>query len=270
MLAFFKKKKSNDIEEMIEEKSDSLHEEERDMIKGIVGLSETPVKSIMVPRTDVVAIKLDQPIDEIIKTVIKSGHSRIPVYNETIDNVIGFLYAKDLLPYLAEKKPENIELKKLLRPVLFVPEGKMIDELLKEFKEKKVHIAVVVDEYGGMAGIVCLENILEEIVGEIQDEYDNEEEEIKKISENTYECDGRIQISDLNELLNIDLPEDSTDTLGGFVFNLFGRIPTQGEKIDYRNIEFEIKKMEGHKIDRVRLSLKPNENLENVNKGNSE
>lgn len=266
MLAFFKKKKNNDIGEMIEEKSGILHEEEKDMIKGIVGLSETPVKSIMVPRTDVVAVPIDQSIEEIIKTVIKSGHSRIPVYSDTIDNVIGFLYAKDLLPYLAEKSPQDIDLKKMLRPVLFVPEGKMIDELLKEFKEKKVHIAVVVDEYGGMAGIVCLENILEEIVGEIQDEYDNEEEEIKKISKNIYECDARIQISDLNEDLGIELPEESSDTLGGFVFNLYGKIPRQGEKISYENLEFEIIKMEGHKINRIRLTIKQEEENNKENK----
>jgi len=255
MFAFFKKKKDNDIGEMIEEKSDSLHEEEKDMIKGIVGLSETLVKSIMIPRTDVVAVSKDQTFDEIVKTVIKSGHSRIPVYSNTIDNVIGFLYAKDLLPYLDAEKPENVQLKKLLRPVLFVPEGKMIDELLKEFKERKVHIAVVVDEYGGMAGIVCLENILEEIVGEIQDEYDNEEEEIKKISANEYDCDARIKISDLNEVLGINLTEDISDTLGGFVFSLFGKIPSQGEKFYYKNMYFKIKKMEGHKIEKIKLII---------------
>ncbi len=254
MFSIFKRKKSIDIDEMIEEKSESLHEEEKDMIRGIVGLGKTTVKNIMVPRTDVVAVSIDQSFDDIVRTVIKSGHSRIPVYKDTIDNVIGFLYAKDLLPYLVEK-PEKVDIKKLLRPVLFVPEGKKIDELLKEFREKKVHIAVVVDEYGGMAGIVFLENIIEEIVGEIQDEYDNEEEEIKKVGENEYECDARMQISDINEILGIELPLDGSDTIGGFVFNLFGKIPKQGEKISYKNLDFKIEKMDGHKIKRIKIKI---------------
>ncbi len=261
MFPFFKKKKSNDIEEMIEEKRESLHEEEKDMIKGIVGLGETTVKTIMVPRTDVVAVSIDQSFDDIVKTVIKSGHSRIPVYKDTIDNVIGFLYAKDLLPYLVEK-PEKVDIKKLLRPVLFVPEGKKIDELLREFREKKVHIAVVVDEYGGMAGIVFLENIIEEIVGEIQDEYDNEEEEIKKVGEAEYVCDARMQITDLNEFLDVDIPLNGSDTIGGFVFNLFGKIPKQGDSISYDGLEFKIEKMDGHKIKKIRIKMNKNASIE--------
>ena len=166
-LTLFKKKKGSKIKEMISESNGEIEEDEREMIRGVVGLGETFVKTIMVPRTDVVSVSVDMEFDDIISLVIKSGHSRIPVYEDTIDNVIGFLYAKDLLPCLAKnsiiKDDKNCQaVKKILRPVHFVPEGKMIDELLNEFRQKKVHIAVVVDEYGGMAGIVCLENILED------------------------------------------------------------------------------------------------------------
>ncbi|KKK91916.1 hypothetical protein LCGC14_2708160 [marine sediment metagenome] len=181
-LTLFKKKKGRKIKKMISESNGEMEEGEREMIRGVVGLGETFVKTIMIPRTGVVSVSADMDFDDIISLVIKSGHSRIPVYEDTIDNVIGFLYAKDLLPYLAKKSTNkdyknNGAVKKILRPVHFVPEGKMIDELLSEFRQKKMHIAVVVDEYGGMASIVCLENILEEIVGDIQDEYDDEEPE---------------------------------------------------------------------------------------------
>jgi magnesium and cobalt transporter len=189
-----------------------------------------------------------------VKTVIKSGHSRIPVYEDTIDNVIGFLYAKDLLPPLLKGEPPP-DIRKILRPVRFVPEGKMIDELLKELQQKKEHMAVVVDEYGGMAGVVCLEDILEEIVGEIQDEYDNEEEEIEKVGPATWICDARTQLPDLNRELSLNLPQDSSETLGGFVFTLFGKIPVIREEIGYEGVLFRIEAMDGHRIIKVRVRI---------------
>lgn len=254
-IRFFKKNSSR-IEEMINEDNPEIEEEERDMIRGVFGLGETPVKTIMIPRTDVVAVSVEESFNDIVKVVIKSGHSRIPVYEETIDNVIGFLYAKDLLPYLARGGAKDTDIRSLLRPVLFVPGGKMIDDLLKEFRQKKMHIAVVVDEYGGMAGVACLENILEEIVGEIQDEYDHEEEEITKISPGVYICDARMLLADLNEALGISISAEVSDTIGGFVFNLFGKIPKVKEKIDQNGIEFKIEVMEGRKIKKVRIDLK--------------
>jgi len=256
---FFKKKKGSRLEEIINENGNEIEEDEREMIRGVFGLGETTAKTIMVPRTDVVAVPVDKDFDEIISTVIKSSHSRIPVYEGSIDNVIGFLYAKDLLPYLA-KNTDSKNIRKILRPVLFVPEGKMIDDLLKELRHKKVHIAIVVDEYGGMAGIVCLEDIIEEIVGEIQDEYDNEEEEIKRISSGSYLCNARTPIHELNEELNINLPVDSGDTVGGFIFNRIGKIPDTGEKISLMGMELKIEKMVGRQIKKVRIDLK---NLEN-------
>jgi magnesium and cobalt transporter len=254
----FKRKKGKKLEDMISERNSEIEEDERAMIQGIFGLAETAVKSIMVPRTDVVTISVDMPLEDILSVVIKSGHSRIPVYENTIDNVIGFLYAKDLLSVVTKEKKE-VDLKKILRPVLFVPEGKLLDELLKDFRQKKVHIAVVVDEYGGMAGIVCLENILEEIVGEIQDEYDDEEEEIKRLAPNSYILDARTPIPEINEEIHIDLPEDGSDTVGGFVFNLFGKIPAVNEKISYDRFEFKVEKMEGRKIKKVKMLLRDQE-----------
>jgi magnesium and cobalt transporter len=253
-IKLFKKKKNNRLVEIISEENKEIEQEEREMIRGIFGLGETPVRTIMVPRTDVDAISVSEEFDNMVKMVMKSGHSRIPVYQETIDNVIGFLYAKDLLPPLLKGEPPP-DIRKILRPVRFVPEGKMIDELLKELQQKKEHIAVVVDEYGGMAGVVCLEDILEEIVGEIQDEYDNEEEEIKKVGPGTWVCDARTQIHDLNQELGITLPLDSTETLGGFVFNLFGKIPVIREEIAYEGLHFGIEAMDGHRITKVRVRI---------------
>jgi CBS domain containing-hemolysin-like protein len=251
-IKFFKKKRNNKFEEIIAEEHQDIEQEEREMIRGIIELSETTVRSIMIPRTDVVAIPVDEDFNSMIRTIMKSGHSRIPVYEETIDNVIGFLYAKDLLPSLLKgEKPSDI--KKILRPVRFVPEGKMIKDLLKELQQKRDHIAIVVDEYGGTAGIVCLEDILEEIVGEIQDEYDDEEEEINKISSDTYICDARIQLEDINEELGLTLPLEGSDTLGGFVFDMFGKIPFLHEEIEHDNTVFRIEAMNGHRIIKVRI-----------------
>jgi magnesium and cobalt transporter len=256
---FFKRKKATKFEEMIGENETEIEEDEREMIRGVFGLGETMVKTIMVPRTDVATVSVDMPFDEIMGTVIKSGHTRFPVYDSTIDNVIGFLHAKDLLSIIYRKKNGEFDIKKILRPVLFVPEGKIIDELLKEFRQKKVHIAVVIDEYGGMAGIVCLENILEEIVGEIQDEYDNEEEEIKKVKENTYILDARTQMYELNKELNINLPLNGSDTVGGFVFNLFGKVPNKDDEILFEKIQFKIERMDGRQIKKVRMIVKDSE-----------
>jgi len=252
-MRLFRRKKIK-LDKMIDENGHEIEQDEREMIRGVFGLGETPVKSIMVPRTEVVAVSADEPFDNIVKTVIQSSHSRIPVYEETIDNVIGFLHAKDLLPYLAGRTGE-FDIKKILRPVRFVPEGKMIDELLKELQKKKEHIVIVVDEYGGIAGIACLENILEEIVGEIQDEYDNEEEEIREISHGTYSCDARTLIPDINSALGIALPLNGSDSLGGFVFNLFGKMPAKGDTITHDNAQFTVESMDGHRILKVRIRV---------------
>lgn len=238
----------------VEENLDTLDTNALEMVKGIISLSESNVKEIMVPRIDVVSISLNTPIAEIVTIISDCGHSRFPVYHDTVDNIVGMLYAKDLLHYLVKDESE-IDLEKLIRPAYFVPESKKLDSLLREFQRRRVHIAVVVDEYGGTSGIVCLEDIIEEIVGEIQDEFDNETEELLKISEGVYLCDARVNLEFLNEQLGIELPSDDFDTLGGFVFHLFGKIPVRYEKLSYQNIDFIIQNMEGHKIDTIKIVL---------------
>ncbi len=232
----------------------SLDYDARDMIKGIVELSETTVKEVMVPRIDVVFLSKDIAPAEMFEMIINCGHSRFPVYEDTIDNVIGILYAKDLLKYLTDRK--DIEIGKILRKPYFIPESKRLDTLLREFKRRHVHIAVSVDEYGGVSGIVCLEDIIEEIVGDIQDEFDNEVEDILQIDDTSYLCDGRVDIEDLNKELRINIPEDDFDTLGGFVFDLFGKIPVKYEKVSSNDVDFIIQDMDGHKIKTVKIVLK--------------
>ena len=233
---------------------ESLNFEEKDMIRGIVALSETTVKEVMVPRIDVQFVSIDSSFDELISTLTECGYSRFPVYKETIDNVVGILYVKDLLQYY--KSSETVDIEKIIRRTYFVPESKKLDSLLREFKRRKVHIAVAVDEYGGVSGIVCLEDIIEEIVGDIQDEFDNEVEDILEIGESTYLCDARVDIEDLNEKLSLSLPEEDFDTLGGFVFDLFGKIPVKYEKVSYSGCDFIIQEMDGHKIKTVKLVIK--------------
>lgn len=233
---------------------DNLDRVEQEMIRGIVKLSDTTVREVMVPRIDVVFIALDAQQSELLHTVTECGHSRLPVYQDTIDNVVGILYVKDLLGHLVAKE-EPFELEKIIRKPYFVPESKKLDSLLTEFKRRKVHLAVVVDEYGGTSGIVSLEDILEEIVGDIQDEYDNEVEEILKIGDNVYLCDARVSLDELNERLELSIPEEDFDTLGGFVFNLFGKIPVKYEKVSFGTITFIIQQMEQHKITTVKIVI---------------
>ncbi len=232
---------------------EKLDYEARDMIKGIVELSETNVKEVMVPRIDVVFLSKNIEASEMFETIFSCGHSRFPVYEETIDNVIGILYVKDLLKYQNNEK--KIVIDDILRKPYFIPESKRLDTLLREFKRRHVHIAVSVDEYGGVSGIVCLEDIIEEIVGDIQDEFDNEVEDILKLDDNSYLCDGRVDIEDLNEMLGIHIPEQDFDTLGGFVFDLFGKIPVKSEKVSFNELDFIIQEIDGHKIKTIKIIL---------------
>ncbi len=252
---FFKKLFGKTSEE--EKSLEDLNYETKDMIKGIVELSETTVKEVMVPRIDVVFLSKKTSVDEMVDSIVECGHSRFPVYEETMDNVVGILYAKDLLKYL--NKQEDVNIETILRKPYFVPESKRLDSLLKEFKRRHVHIAVAVDEYGGVSGIVCMEDIIEEIVGDIQDEFEHEEEDILKIGDNIYRCEGRVNIEDLNEELGLDLPDSDFDTLGGFVFDLFGKIPVKYEKVSYNNIDFIVQDMDGHKIKTIKLVIKEND-----------
>ncbi|TCW60068.1 hemolysin family protein [Treponema sp. J25] len=243
--------KNEEIEEF-----ENLESDKQDMIRGVVELSETTVKEVMVPRIDTVFIALDSPFEEMLEKIAESGHSRFPVYKDTIDNVIGILYVKDLLRQLVKNKHAPFPIQDILRRPFFVPETKRIDDLLRELRRKRVHIAVVVDEYGGVSGIVCMEDIIEEIVGDIQDEFDNEREDLIQLGEGVYLCDARINLEDLSEELGIPLPTEDFDTLGGFVFDLFGKIPVKYEKATYEGHDFIIQEMEGHKILTVKVILR--------------
>ncbi len=234
-----------------ERDGDAASSERQEMIRGVQELPETAVKEVMVPRIDVVFLPVDADREQIVSTAIGCGHSRIPIYRETADDVVGVLYVKDLLGVLA--RGEDISLEKIVRKPFFVPESKRIDALLREFKRRHVHIAVAIDEYGGVSGIVCLEDIIEEIVGEIQDEFDDERDDIVPLGDSAWLCDARVNVADLNEEIGTDLPEDEFDTLGGFVFDLFGKIPARYEKASWKGMDFVIQDMDGHKITSVKL-----------------
>ena len=244
----FSKKKNNNQENDIDEE---LQEEKQDMIQGIEDLPETSVKEVMIPRIDVDFINIHVSEQELYEKIAESGHSRFPVYSDSIDNVIGVLYVKDLIKVIAKKEP--VDLEKIVRKAFFVPESKRIDSLLREFKRRHVHIAIAIDEYGGISGIVCLEDIIEEIVGDIQDEFDNENEDILPVDEKVWICDGRVNLGDLNDQIESNFPNDEFDTLGGFVFDLFGKIPVKYEKVSWRNYDFIIQDMEGHRINLIKI-----------------
>ena len=228
-----------------------LEEDQQEMIRGVVELSDTTVKEVMVPRTDTVFLSAAASKEELLDCICESEHSRFPVYQDTVDNVVGILHVKDVLKALVKDKPFNI--KELVRKPYFVPISKHIDDLLRELKRKKVHIAVVVDEYGGIAGIVSMEDIIEEIIGDIQDEFDHETEDVVQLGEGSWLCDARVNIEFLAEETNLDLPVDDFDTLGGFVFDLFGKIPVKNEEVRYKNYCFIIQEMDGHKINTIKI-----------------
>ncbi len=236
-----------------------LEEEVKDMIEGVKDLSQTTVKEVMVPRIDVDFIALGTPQEELLKKVTQSGHSRFPVYTASIDNVVGVLYVKDLIA--AFSRHEEINLEKIIRKAYFVPESKRIDSLLREFKRRHIHIAFAIDEYGGISGIVCMEDIIEEIVGDIQDEFDKERADITPLANNVWLCDARVGLEDLNETvssLGAPLPTENFDTLGGFVFDLFGRIPVKFEKVSWNDYDFIVQEMEGHKVNVIKVILRKN------------
>ena len=228
-----------------------LEEDQQEMIRGVVELSGTTVKEVMVPRTDTVFLSAASSKEEILTQISESEHSRFPVYQDTVDNVIGILHVKDAFNALINDKPFDINT--LVRKPFFVPVSKHIDDLLKELQRKKVHFAVVVDEYGGVSGIVSMEDIIEEIIGDIQDEFDHETDDVVQLGENSWLCDARVNLGVLAEETNLKLPIDDFDTLGGFVFDLFGKIPVKNEKITYKEYDFIIHDMDGRKINMVKI-----------------
>ncbi|MCL2689170.1 MAG: hemolysin family protein [Chitinispirillia bacterium] len=236
---------------------EALNEEEREMISSILDLSEISVDKIMVPRIDVIALDIDSDLQTVLKLIKNEGHSRIPVYKDTVDQITGILYTKDILSWLAEHKPEEWNLPLLVKKCHYVPIGKKINDLMKEFKLKHLHFAVIVDEYGGTAGIVTMEDILEEIVGDIQDEYDEEEKEIVQLdSKNVYLIDPHIDLHDLNEELDLNLDEEADyNTLSGLIYHEYGDIPQENTTFDYSGLRITILKMDNQRIEKVKIEV---------------
>ncbi|HLQ04488.1 MAG TPA: hemolysin family protein [Verrucomicrobiae bacterium] len=231
-----------------------LEPREREMISSIFELGDKEVREVMIPRTDIVALDVNTPANEVLEQITRVGHSRLPVYEGSADDIIGILYVKDLFRRLA-RGDRDIDLRRFLRPAHFVPESKKADELLREMQRDKVHIAVVVDEYGGTAGIVTLEDLVEEIVGEIRDEYDVEQELVLPVSENEALMDARVPFEDVRETFDLDVePSEDYATLGGFITNQLGRFPRAGESVESGGVRFTVESVEGKRIRRVRIT----------------
>ena len=248
----------DDLEQALELTDKEDIKEEQRMLEGIVRFGDETAKEIMTSRQDVVDLDFKVPFPEVIKCIVENNYSRIPVYQENSDNIRGILYIKDLLPHL--NKGDNFCWQSLIRPPYFVPETKKIDDLLREFQENKVHIAIVVDEFGGTSGIVTLEDILEEIVGEINDEYDEDEKSYVRVNSNTFIFEGKTLLADFYRVLNLDNDvfeevEGDADTLAGLMLELKGDFPSIHECFKYKGLAFEIMKKEQHRISRVKVTV---------------
>ncbi len=245
-----------------------IESEQKEMINNIFEFDDIDVADIMTHRTDMECIEVDEPLQAILPIAIESGHSRIPVYDDDPDNIIGVVYVKDLLPYVGTSIPKSKTLRHIMRKAMYIPESKNCGELFNEMTEKKIQMAIVIDEYGGTAGIVTLEDLLEAIVGNIQDEYDNEDEEISVIDETTFTIDGITDIEEVEEELDIKLPEGDYDTLGGFIISLLGFLPEDGEMntVEYNGIEFTVLNVEDRRIGKVKVHIlpKPEEEAEEI------
>ena len=232
--------------------SEDIEENEREMIVSILEMNETVVREVMVPRIDMVAMEVETTFREALDTIIEAGHSRIPVYEEHIDQIIGFLYAKDMLRCFRDGMID-VPLRELLRPPYFIPASKKVDALFQEMQKHRVHIAAVVDEYGGTAGLVTIEDIIEEIVGDIQDEYDVEEDTyVQVVGPDTYLLNSRLDIYSLSKLLDIETDTETADTLGGLLFSLMEHVPEQGEGVEYQGWRFTVLSLDGRRIEQVR------------------
>lgn len=237
----------------------TIKEGEHELIHGIVSFKTVMAREIMTPRVDIAAISVNDSYDDLMNVINESGHSRLPLYEESLDKVIGIIYAKDLLPYLKTPDLRNkLQLKSIAREVLYVPATKLINDLLSEFQEKKIHIGIVVDEYGGTAGLISLEDVLEEIVGEIRDEHDKEEAEITKLTDTSFLVLGKVSIDEINELLgeNFSSENDDYDTLGGFIMNQAGSIPKQGYKTEFSGYIFIVKEVINNRINKIFIEKK--------------
>jgi putative hemolysin len=233
--------------------------QEREMIDGIFQIDEIDVNDIMIPRIDMIIIEEKSSISKALDLIITYGHSRIPVYRERIDNIVGIIYAKDLLTAVSMEKEEadKIKILDLMRPAYYIPETKKVNELLKELQKQKVHMAIILDEYGGTEGLITIEDILEEIVGDIFDEYDDEENLIEKVKEDTYIVKAEIDLEEIEDMFRIEFPdEDDYGSLGGFVFNTLGRVPILGDKVEYKGLSMKVIRVSNRRIREVEIQVK--------------
>jgi len=249
-----------EIRHMVDEAEaeQEIEEEERELIHSVFEFGDTVVREVMVPRPDMVTLPAHASLSEALRIVIEHGYSRIPLYEGDNDNIVGVLYAKDLMKRMNESDREA-KVSSLARSPTFVPETKKVAELLREMQTQRVHMAIVVDEYGGTAGLVTIEDLIEEIVGEIVDEYDKEEPLVEPIDDDTIRVDAKMPIDEVNELLDADLPHEEWDTVGGLVFGLTGRVPSPGEKVRFDSIEFTTERVSGRRIKKVVIRRFPAE-----------
>jgi magnesium and cobalt exporter, CNNM family len=231
-----------------------LEAEEEQMINAVIELGDRRVHEVMIPRIDIAAMPVTATFDEAISTFVEEGHSRVPVYEDSVDEVVGILYAKDLLPFLRSASGPRPEIRTLLRTPVYIPESMTVDDLLHEFQRRKVHIAIVLDEYGGTAGLVTIEDLLEEIVGEIQDEYDTEEPMVVRLSDDEARVDGRASVDDLTELFDVQIAledDDEYDTVGGLIYHRIGGIPSPGDRVEVDGLTLTVESTDGRRVGKV-------------------
>lgn len=235
-----------------------LDEHEARMIRGVIRLDQTTAREIMVPRLDVLAAEVGIPTARLADIMVESGHSRVPIYEGDLDRILGVAYARDFLGYLnrSEGMPRQVT-HDSVRPVLFIPESKTLEELLTEFQERRVHMAIVIDEYGGVAGLVTIEDLLEEIVGEINDEFDVDEPEVQPIGDDEFLIDARVSLEQLEELLQVVVEGNGFDTVGGLVYQILGRIPATGDAVEYDGVRIEVESTAGRRLKRLHVSRQP-------------
>jgi putative hemolysin len=240
----------------MEQASASLHDDERQMIRGVIELEFTNVREVMVPRTDIIAVDVNTRFDDTAALMVERGFSRIPVYEENLDNVVGIVHGKEIMKHMANKE-RRPTLREIMRPTYFVPESKKVHDLLAEMRQNQISIAIIVDEYGGTAGLVTIEDLLEEIVGEIRDEFDIEDQPVQLLTQDEVIVDARVGIDDLSEMFDVQIKKNDFDSIGGFIINELGRIPSVGDNVRVNGISLKVLSVAGRRIKKVRVTKLP-------------
>ena len=250
-----KRTTEQDINDFIDasEEEGLVNEEESEMIRSIFSLGTTIVREVMIPRTEMACVTVDASVRELLDTINSCGHSRIPVYEDSIDNIVGLLYAKDLLKQWGTDE-QSLSVRNIMRPPYFIPESKNLEQLLQEFKHKRIHLAIVIDEYGGTSGLITIEDLLEEIVGDIQDEHDREEPLLNVNPDGSITADGRLPVEELEEHFEIEIERDKFDSVGGLVFHLTGKIPAVGDTIEGAGLCLKIIDADPRRVKKVAIS----------------